>query len=144
MGARRLGRERALQALYQLEQDPKLDATQALEASWSASDDGGGVRPDEVEARQFGLELTQGVQLHREEIDALLEHHSLNWRLERMQRIDRNVLRIGIYELLHRPEIPKKVTINEAVELGKGFGTEDSSAFINGLLDRIAAELKKP
>jgi len=61
-----------------------------------------------------------------------------------MQRIDRNVLRIGVFEFLHRPEIPRKVTINEAVELGKSFGNEDSSAFINGLLDRIAGAVNKP
>lgn len=141
MGARRLGRERALQALYQLEQDPKLTATQALESSWAASSDE--EEPRDGEAQAFALELTRGVQQHRSEIDVLLEQHSLNWRLDRMQRIDRNVLRIGVYELMHLPEIPKRVTINEAVELGKSFGNEDSSAFINGLLDRIAIAVKK-
>ena len=140
MGARRLGRERALQALYQLEQDPKLTAAQALEASWAASDEGAA---RDGEAQRFALDLTQGVQLHRAEIDALLEQHSLNWRVDRMQRIDRNVLRIGVYELLHLPGVPRKVTINEAVELGKTFGNEDSSAFINGLLDRIAIAVDK-
>ena len=141
MGARHLGRERALQALYQLEQDPKLTEAQALEASWAASDEEG---PRDGEAERFALELTQGVQRHRAAIDELLERHSLNWRLERMQRIDRNVLRIGVYELLHLPQVPRKVTINEAVELGKSFGNEDSSAFINGLLDRIAGAVDKP
>jgi N utilization substance protein B len=141
MGARRVGRERALQALYQLEQDPKLTVAQALEAGWAASDDEG---PRDGDAERFAVELTQGVQLHRQKIDELLEQHSLNWRLDRMQRIDRNVLRIGVFEFLHRPEIPRKVTINEAVELGKSFGNEDSSAFINGLLDRIAGAVNKP
>ena len=140
MGARRLGRERALQALYQLEQDPKLTGLQALDASWAASDDEGQKDP---EAHAFALELISGVQRHLAEIDALIEEHSLNWRVDRMQRIDRNVLRIGVFELLHRKEIPRKVTLNEAVELGKIFGNEASSAFINGLLDKVAAAVDK-
>jgi N utilization substance protein B len=86
----------------------------------------------------------EGVQGHREEIDQLIERHSHNWRLDRMSRIDRNVLRLGIFELKYRPDIPRKVTINEAVELGKNFGTEESSAFVNGLLDRVAVALNKP
>ncbi len=142
MGARRLGRERALQALYQLEQDPKLTVTMALESSWAASSEE--ETPRDGEAETFALELARGVQEHRQEIDALLEHHSLNWRLDRMQRIDRNVLRIGVFELMHLADIPRKVTINEAIELGKTFGNEDSSSFINGLLDRIAIAVHKP
>jgi transcription antitermination protein NusB len=80
---------------------------------------------------------------HRAEIDRLIEQHSHNWRLDRMSRIDRNVLRLGVFELKYRPDIPKKVSLNEAVELGKNFGTEESSAFVNGLLDRVAAALGK-
>ncbi len=140
MGVRRLGRERALQALYQLEQDPKLTAERALDASWAASDEEGPVEP---EAQAFALELVSGVRAHLAELDALIEQHSLNWRVDRMQRIDRNVLRIGVFELLHRPEIPRKVTLNEAVELGKLFGNEASSAFINGLLDKVASAVDK-
>jgi N utilization substance protein B len=78
------------------------------------------------------------------EIDALLDETSHHWRVERMQRIDRNVLRLGVFELVHLADIPRRVTINEAVELGKAFGNEDSSAFINGLLDRIANQIGKP
>ncbi len=78
------------------------------------------------------------------EIDQLIEKHSHNWRLDRMSRIDRNVMRLGVFELKYRPDIPKKVSINEAVELGKNFGTEESSAFVNGLLDRVAVSLGKP
>jgi N utilization substance protein B len=140
MGARRLGRERALQALYQLEQDPRVTAAQALDASWGAGDDDA---PRDPDAHRFALELIAGVQRHLPAIDALIEEHSLNWRMDRMQRIDRNVLRIGVFELLHRPEIPRKVTLNEAVELGKLFGNEASSAFINGLLDKVASAVDK-
>jgi transcription antitermination protein NusB len=138
MGARRTGRERALQALYQLEMTAAT-ATEALEAAWSASEEGG-VDP---EAQRFAQELVRGVVEHREDIDRLIEQHSHNWRLDRMSRIDRNVLRLGIFELKYRPDIPKRVSLNEAIELGKNFGTEESSAFINGLLDRIALALGK-
>lgn len=139
MGARRTGRERALQALYQLEvsQGQPLDA---LSAAWEAEPEAG--KPD-PEAQKFSRELVLGVWEHLAEIDELIETHSHNWRLDRMSRIDRNVLRLGIYELKYRDDIPRKVTLNEAIELGKNFGTEESSAFINGLLDRVAVTLKK-
>jgi N utilization substance protein B len=140
MGARRMGRERALQALYQLEQDPKLTAAQAVDAAWAASDDEG---PRDPDAHRFALTLVDGVRGNLAAIDALLEQHSTNWRVDRMQRIDRNVLRIGVYELQHLADVPRKVTINEAVELGKTFGNEASSAFINGLLDKVASSVDK-
>ena len=140
MGARRIGRERALQALYQMEQDAKVEAQGALDAAWTAHDDEG---PRDPAADVFAKELIAGVKLHQPELDAIIEEHSHNWRLDRMQRIDRNVLRIGVFELKYLVDIPRKVTINEAVELAKNFGNEASSAFINGLLDRIAITVSK-
>ncbi|MBZ4401864.1 transcription antitermination factor NusB [Myxococcus sp. MISCRS1] len=142
MGARRTGRERALQALYQLEMAPGTSVYEALESAWTASAEAEEQKRD-PDAVKFARELVDGVQGHRAEIDRLIESHSHNWRLDRMSRIDRNVLRVGIFELKYRPDIPRKVTINEAVELGKNFGTEESSAFVNGLLDRVAVALKK-
>lgn len=142
MGARRIGRERALQALYQLEMGD-LEPAAALEVAW-ASEPEEGNEQTRSEARAFALDLVQGVREHQEEIDGLLQEHSHNWRLDRMARVDRNVLRLAVYELRFREDIPKKVTLNEAVELGKRFGTEESSAFINGLLDRIAQAVAKP
>ena len=142
MGTRRLGRERALQALYQLEMGAHSPA-EALTAAWAAEHEEDEPAPT-PEAQSFALELVAGVQEHKAEIDQLIEQHSHNWRLDRMSRIDRNVLRLAVFELEHRPDIPRKVTLNEAVELGKRFGSEESSAFINGLLDRIAVALKKP
>lgn len=139
MGARRVGRERALQALYQLDMTAG-SAAEALKAAWAASAEEG--KP-EAEAEKFAEELVAGVLAHRDEIDGLIEQHSHNWRLDRMSRIDRNVLRLGIYELKFRSDIPKKVSLNEAIELGKAFGTEESSAFVNGLLDRVAGALGK-
>jgi N utilization substance protein B len=142
MGARRTARERALQALYQLEMTQGSTPDAALEAAWNAGSDEEG-KPD-PEARTFAQELVEGVWSTLADIDALLQEHSHNWRLDRMSRIDRNVLRIAVYELKFRQDIPRKVTLNEAVELGKRFGTEESSAFINGLLDRVAVALGKP
>jgi N utilization substance protein B len=141
MGARRTGRERALQALYQLDMAEGTSPTEALASAWSASAEEGKPDPDAV---KFAQELVEGVQEHQPEIDQLIEKHSHNWRLDRMSRIDRNVLRLGVFELKYRADIPKKVSINEAVELGKNFGTEESSAFVNGLLDRVAMALGKP
>ena len=140
MGARRTGRERALQALYQLEMADNTSAYEALASAWSASAEEGKPDPDAV---KFAQELVEGVRAHQADIDQLIEKHSHNWRLDRMSRIDRNVLRLGVFELKYRPDIPKKVSINEAVELGKNFGTEESSAFVNGLLDRVAVALGK-
>jgi transcription antitermination protein NusB len=138
MGSRRTGRERALQALYQLdvaEGGPR----EALEAAWASSEEG----QNDANAHAFAAELVNGVQQQLAHIDALIEEHSHNWRLERMARIDRNILRLAIFELKYREDIPRKVTLNEAIELGKRFGTEESSAFINGLLDRVAVALEK-
>ncbi len=141
MGARRTARERALQALFQLDGEPTTaTAAGALDSAWAASDDEG---PGEPEAKSFATEIVEGVRAHLADIDPLLEKHSHNWRLDRMSRIDRNVLRLGAWELKYRDDIPKKVTLNEAVELGKKFGTEESSGFINGLLDKIAGTLGK-
>ncbi len=140
MGARRTGRERALQALYQLDQDPSVKGSEALEAAWAASDDEG---PRDMSAHKFAAELIDGVKVHSKEIDQLIEQHSHNWRLDRMARVDRNILRLGVFELKYRVDIPKNVTINEAVELGKLFGNEESASFINGLLDRVALAVGK-
>ena len=138
MGARRTARERALQALYQLDmaQGQPVDA---LKSAWEVASES----QPEPDAQHFALILVRGVRDHLHEIDGVIQEHSHHWRLDRMTRIDRNVLRLGIFELKYLPEIPGKVSINEAVELGKRFGTEDSSAFINGLLDRIAVSLQK-
>ncbi|MGA9526167.1 MAG: transcription antitermination factor NusB [Myxococcaceae bacterium] len=140
MGARRTARERALQALYQLDMSGG-SPDDALGAAWD-SIAAEMPRPDPA-AKQFARELIGGVVDHLREIDALIEEHSHNWRLDRMDRIDRNVIRLAVFELKFRDDIPRKVSINEAVELGKLFGTEGSSAFINGLLDRIAVALGK-
>ena len=139
MGARRTARERALQALYQLEMSEGA-ADDALAAAWAASS---AQEKADPETQRFAKELVGGVQSHLVEIDALIREFSQHWRIDRMARIDRNVLRIGVFELKYHPDIPRSVSIDEAVELGKRFGTEDSSSFINGILDRVARALGK-
>jgi N utilization substance protein B len=138
MGARRTARERALQALYHMEMS-EGGPSDALDAAWAAADNEG----KEPESQKFAIDAVSGVRDNLNEIDELIQKHSHNWRLDRMSRIDRNVLRLGVWELKFRTDIPLKVSINEAVELGKKFGTEESSSFINGLLDRIGVALGK-
>jgi N utilization substance protein B len=86
----------------------------------------------------FTKQLVEGVEEHREAIDKLIRQYSEHWSLKRISRVDRNILRLAIFEILWCPDIPPNVSINEAVELAKRFGTEKSAAFINGILDRIA------
>ena len=94
---------------------------------------------------EFAERLILGVVEHVEKLDQLIEKYSENWRLERMPVIDRNILRIAAFELQYCDEIPPKVTLNEAIDLGKRYGTEDSGSFINGILDRIQNEaIRKP
>lgn len=93
------------------------------------------------EARSFSEFLVRGVMEHHDEINDLVERHAEHWKMSRMTWIDRNILRMAVFEFLCCGDIPPKVTINEAVELGKRFGSEDSGAFVNGILDRITQHL---
>ena len=144
MGSRRNGREMALQTLYGIEfgRRPWKDAVtdmhnRALEPISEDEDLQMMVRGDD-EAREFAEGLVAGVMEHLESIDALLEDCSTNWKVERMARVDRNLLRLATYELRYREDIPSRVTINEAVEIAKQYGEKESGGFINGILDRIA------
>lgn len=97
-----------------------------------------------VEVLPFFEKLVRGVLEGRDEIDTFIERYSSNWKISRMSCVDRNVMRIAVYELLHCPDIPSKVSINEAIDVGKKFGTVESGAFINGILDTIrSAEHKE-
>ena len=90
------------------------------------------------EGRSYADEAVRGVAANLAEIDTQITAASTHWRLERMARVDRNLLRLGTWELAHRPDVPRAVVLDEAVELAKAFGTEESSAFVNGVLARIA------
>lgn len=93
------------------------------------------------EGREYADALVRGVSDEREKVDGVIVRASQHWRLDRMTRVDRNVLRLGAWELLHQPEVPRAVILDQAVELAKRFGTEDSGAFVNGVLDKIANDL---
>ena len=133
MGVRREGRELALQILYAQDLNP-LETFAALQHFRE------NVRVATA-ARVFAEELAEGVLANRDAIDGRIEEKSKHWAISRMARVDLNILRMAVYELLFRSDIPRNVTINEAIEVAKKFGTEDSSAFINGILDEIAASL---
>jgi N utilization substance protein B len=122
-------REWALQFLYQGEFSGPPDLN-ALEQFWSHFQDGGALPA-------YLRELVVGVGSHLEELDALIVRYSEHWRLERMTVVDRNLLRLAIYELLYQAGIPAKVVINEAVEMAKRYGSEASGGFINGILDQV-------
>lgn len=136
MKKRTRARELALQALYQLD----------IQGEDFASEVAGFVGEEETDAEtvEFALALVRGVALEREELDTRISSVAQNWDISRMAVIDRNVLRMATYELLFREEIPPKVSINEAIELGKRFSTKNSGAFINGILDRIKSAKDTP
>jgi N utilization substance protein B len=96
--------------------------------------------PGDAEGRVYSEEVVNGVVGERDLLDGHITRASQNWRLQRMTRVDRNVLRVGTWELLHEPETPRAVILDEAVELAKRFGTEESGAFVNGVLGRVADE----
>lgn len=137
MGKRRRSRESALQVLYQLD-ITKQDAIRAL-AQWKEC------FSLNQEQDEFVERIVLGVLKRCQEIDRLIEQYSEHWRFDRMTVIDRNILRMAAFELLYCEEIPPKVTLNEAIDLGKRYGSEDSGSFINGILDRIQNEfVRKP
>lgn len=96
-----------------------------------------------VEGKEFANQIVRGVMNDLEKIDAMIRGVSRNWRLERMARVDRNVIRLATYELIAFEDIPRRVTLNEAVELAKRYGSENSASFVNGVLDRLASDLGK-
>jgi transcription antitermination protein NusB len=130
MGARTTARESALQMLFALDATD-ADVEDVIRDYWRET-------PGDAEGRAFADALVRGVIQALNSIDSLIVAASANWRVERMTRVDRNVLRVGAYELSQCLEVPRPVAIDEAVELAKRFGTEESSGFVNGVLDRIA------
>ena len=97
-----------------------------------------------IEPDAFAADLVAGVGAHQAEIDGLIRRFAKDWTLERMPFVDRNLLRIGVYELLRRPDVPTAVVISEAVELARRYSTEESGRFVNGMLGRIAEEVREP
>lgn len=137
MGTRRKGRELALQALYQIEitGDASAAAVDLFLSHFEGS----------AQAKEFARRLVSGVVSQRPDIDRVIEECTENWKLGRMAKVDLLILRMAAYELIFCPDIPLNVSLDEAIEIGKRFGTGDSGSFINGVLDQLAhAEITKP
>lgn len=161
MGKRREARERAVQFLFQHDLNPPEDLEAALDQFWNsqraaalAEEKGAATwgqpvelpppSADEAAVRLFADPLIRGTLAQREEADALIKKHATNWDLHRIAAVDRNILRLAIYEMLHRDDIPPVVSINEAVDIAKKFSTQDSGKFVNGILDKVKGELMRP
>jgi len=132
-GSRRKSREAALQALFLIEMNPINPLEQSLAVFLENF-------PVKKGSQPYFLRLVQGVWDQKEAIDRLIKDYAENWRIERMSGVDRNILRMAVYELIYCDDIPPRVAINEAIDLGKQYGTEESGAFINGILDSIFLE----
>src|SRR5271165_5321535 len=130
MTRRSRGREVALQVLYQIEQNPGVPVTEIHQFIDRRT-------LGEQKLAEFTAGLIAGVREHQPRIDAMIKEVAENWRLDRMAAIDRNILRLGAYEMLYCPDVPAKVAINEALELAKRYSTAQSSRFVNGILDRV-------
>ena len=135
--SRRLARETALQVLFQLDMVGEKPEIATVVRHWA----------EEFAVPEtsipFAQELVEGTLTHREEIDAKLGQLSEGWAVSRMANVDRNLLRLACYEILYRKDIPGRVTINEALEIAKRYGSEESGKFINGILDRIVESVDK-
>ncbi len=161
MGKRRQARERAVQFLFQYDMNPAEDLEIALNHFWESqrsaalSEEKGRATwgekaelppptTEEAEVRLFAEPLIRGTLEHRAELDEVIMRHARNWELHRMAAVDRNILRLAIYEMLHRNDIPPVVSINEAVDIAKRFSTQDSGKFVNGILDKVKGEIMRP
>jgi transcription antitermination factor NusB len=146
MISRRGGREFAMQVLYASEVGDETlekvaDRLASSESSATASEKKDAVSAD---SRQYGLQLARAVRMRAGEIDRLIRGVSEHWDVDRLAVVDRIILRMAIAELISEPDVPSKVCINEAVEIAKKFSTENSSSFVNGILDAVAKQLQNP
>jgi len=160
MGQRRDARERAVQFLFQHDLNPPANLKEALDqfwisqaapaiaeenapATWGQKVETPAPTVDELALRAFSDKLIYGVIEHRDELDLRIRQHAENWDINRMAVVDRNILRLAIYEMLFREDIPPVVSINEAVDIAKKFSTQDSGKFVNGLLDKIRGSIQR-
>jgi N utilization substance protein B len=161
MGMRREARERAVQFLFQYDLNQPEDLDAALRVFWESQaaaalaeekavarwGEAVELPPPTVEeaaVRSFAEPLIRGTVEHIASLDAQIKKYARNWDLHRMAVVDRNVLRLAIYEMLYREDIPPIVSINEAVDIAKRFSTEDSGKFVNGILDKVKGDLMRP
>lgn len=161
MGKRREARERAVQFLFQHDLNPPENISAALDQFWDtqraaaiAEDKGVATwgehaepappSAEEAAVRLFADPLIRGAIEKRNEADEIIKRHTKNWEIHRIAAVDRNVLRLAIYEMLFRDDIPPVVSINEAVDIAKKFSTHESGKFVNGILDKLRSELLRP
>lgn len=152
MGIRHEAREWALQFLFQSEFNREDTVEEGFRLFWQHQDEENPspapVNPSEErsrkKARLFAEELAKGVIEHHRDIDARIVHHAENWDIGRMGTVERNAMRLAVFEMLHRHDIPPVVSINEAVELAKAYSSTESAKFVNGILDRIRKEIDRP
>lgn len=137
MGLRRDAREAAVQFLYQVDTHKPSDVEAALAEFWRQNE-------AKENVRDFANDLLRGTLEKKAEIDAKIASLADNWDFQRLAVVDRNILRLALYEMLFRTEIPPVVSINEAIEIAKKFSTAESGKFVNGLLDRVKKELLRP
>ena len=135
--SRRLARETALQVLFQRDLTKEALSTAEIVERWATEF----VVPEA--SKTFAQELVDGTIAHQDEIDQTIASLAQDWTLSRMANVDRNVMRLATYEILFCPEIPGRVSLNEAIELAKRFGGEESAKFVNGILDRVVASVSK-
>lgn len=140
---RRVLREIAVQSLYQMEmnQVESSEAVSMLLSEAAEENETERVIGDEAKVKETVLQLVNGAWAAREEIDAVLTHYLKGWQVSRLSRVDRQILRLAAYELAFREDVPGKVAVNEAIELSKHFGTDESGKFVNGVLGRMLQEL---
>ena len=136
MGKRRKAREYALQILFQINLGQCKFSHELLEKFWEAN-------TSLADVKEYADLLVKGTIENLDQIDKIIRDSTENWSLSRMASVDRNILRFATYELIYRPEIPSTVIINEAIEIGKKYGTEESGPFINGILDKVAKEVRE-
>lgn len=137
MSSRHIARERAIQLLFQLDYNEAEDREKAFDEFWDSFEDKPDVRP-------FTDELVHGVLEHRDSLDREIQRYAKNWDLKRMGGVDRNVLRLALYEIQHRKDIPPVVSVNEAIELAKELSTDEAAKFVNGILDQAIKDAGRP
>ncbi|MFH1217533.1 MAG: transcription antitermination factor NusB [Pseudomonadota bacterium] len=134
MSLRRKSRELALQCLYQIDQSGNSEAdVDGMSDHFDVN----------KKAIPYAQELVDGIRSNWQDLNSLIEDHAKNWRLSRMAVIDRNILRIAAFELIHKDDVPTSVALNEAIEIAKRYSTDDAAPFINGILDSMCRSVRK-
>ncbi|OKP95797.1 transcription antitermination factor NusB [Paenibacillus sp. P46E] len=140
---RRLAREIIVQSLYQMEMNEveSAEAVEMLIAEASEENETERVITDEIELKAYVVAHVNGVWEHKMAIDDMLEHYLKGWQMSRLSRVDRQILRLATYEMVFANDVPAKVSVNEAIDLAKHFGTDDSGKFVNGVLGKMIQEI---